>query len=79
MIVTDSQCGHPTFECPTGIFLHVKFFSEVGVLIFLCSVMQCHIQLEQGSLNTFLSDPGKPGVRSLGPDVTHKQTEVCKT
>ena len=27
----------------------------------------------------FLSDPGKPGVRSLGPDVTNKQTDVCKT
>ena len=24
----------------------------------------------------FLSDPGKPGVRSLGPDVTNKQTDV---
>ena len=32
---------------------------------------------------SFLSDPGKPGVRSLGPDVRHKQTnkllDVCKT
>ena len=27
----------------------------------------------------FLSDPGKPGVRSLGPDVTNKQTEVVQT
>ena len=31
----------------------------------------------------FLSDPGKPGVRSLGPDVcpsqTNKLREVCKT
>ena len=27
---------------------------------------------------TFLSDPGKPGVRSLGPDVTNKQM-LCKT
>ena len=34
-------------------------------------------------VSIFLSDPGKPGVRSLGPDVTNKQTnklrEVCKT
>ena len=32
---------------------------------------------------SFLSDPGKPGVRSLGPDVRNKQTnkllDVCKT
>ena len=27
----------------------------------------------------FLSDPGKPGVRSLGPDVTNKLLDVCKT
>ena len=26
-----------------------------------------------------LSDPGKPGVRSLGPDVTNKLQDVCKT
>ena len=26
-----------------------------------------------------LSDPGKPGVRSLGPDVRHKHLDVCKT
>ena len=25
----------------------------------------------------FLSDPGKPGVRSLGPDVRPKQTTRC--
>ena len=27
----------------------------------------------------FLSDPGKPGVRSLGPDVTNYIQDVCKT
>ena len=27
----------------------------------------------------FLSDPGKPGVRSLGPDVTESLREVCET
>ena len=26
----------------------------------------------------FLSDPGKPGVRSLGPDVRHWVQEVCE-
>ena len=34
-------------------------------------ICKCYIHLFW-----FLSDPGKPGVRSLGPDVTNKQTET---
>ena len=69
---------HPYKTRPTLPFIkHILTRACFLVLIF---TFNFHFVLFWGCflvpMFTFLSDPGKPGVRSLGPDVTNKQTEV---
>ena len=42
-------------------------------------VQKCRTDKHTHILPLFLSDPGVPGVRSMGPVVRPSQTDVCET
>ena len=64
---------HQPHHTHTHILLKMSF-------LFLMLVMH-HVDAggTAGDDTHFLSDPGVPGVRSLGPDVCPSQTDVCET
>ena len=62
----------PTYPCLFTLALRRSF-----LFIVLDDVL--HLFWQYFFIGVFLSDPGKPGVRSLGPDVRHSLTHLCET
>ena len=56
------------------LFLHISLQSAFFIFILCIQPAKNSIHFMLATFCIFLSDPGKPGVRSLGLDVRHKQT-----
>ena len=70
--------GHKSVELPNKVIL-IKHYNEMVHYIAFYKSFKIIMELPHSIWNGFLSDPGKPGVRSLGLDVRHSLQEVCKT